>query len=220
MASMSRKCLIGVIAMSAIAGSACRGHSGRTAPADPFATIPVSPVPVGAFSGANVLLVTVGGVIVGDSASPLPELLARRTALVEAAYAALDTAVRRDAREVTWMGLEEQRHFAHRNPTLGLDPDRFATAFLINPELDRIPDPLWSQIRVMAAVAGARFALVPAGVKLAGYPEAVVATYVLVLADTRTGTVLWRGRVSGPPARSAEAALAVTAGFVIATPLH
>jgi hypothetical protein len=72
----------------------------------------------------------------------------------------------------------------------------------------------------MAAMSGARFALVPAGVRLAGGPGAIVATYVLVLADARTGLVLWRGRVSGPPAASAEAALASTAGFAIATPLH
>jgi len=220
MKSMSRNCLVGVATLSLGVALGCRGHSDRAAPADPFTAVALSPVPVGAFAGANVLLLAVGGVIVGDSASPLPDLLARRTALVESAYAALDTAVRRDARAVTWMGLDEQRRLARHNPTLGLDPDRFATVFLIRPELDRIPDPLWEQVRTMAAVAGARYALVPAGVKLAGSPGAIVATYVLVLADTRTGMVLWRGRVSGLPAPSAESALASTAGFAIASPLH
>jgi hypothetical protein len=187
---------------------------------DPFAAVPVSVVPVAAFAGANVLLLTVGGVIVGDSASPLPDLDARRTALLGAAYAALDTAVRRDAREVTWMGVEEQQRIARRNPTLGLEPDRFATAFVIGLKVDRVPDPLWGQVRTMAAMAGARYALVPAGVKLTGVPGALTATYVLVLADTRTGLVLWRGRVPGRPAASAEAALALAAGSAIPTPLH
>jgi hypothetical protein len=163
---------------------------------------------------------TVGGLFVGDSGSGLPDLEPRRTALLDAANAALDTALRRDGRDVHWMGLEEQRGAVRRNPTLGLEPERFATAYLFEPGVDRIPDPLWAQVRTLAAITGARFAVVPAAARLAGRPGSVSAAYVLVVADARTGRVLWRGRAQGRPAATAEAALAVAAGTVIATPLH
>ena len=89
-----------------------------------------------AFSGSTVLLLTTGGVVAGDSANPIPELQSRRNALVAVANAALDSALRRDGRSVTWMGLEEQRSVARRNPTLGLDPDRLPTVELFPPGIE------------------------------------------------------------------------------------
>jgi hypothetical protein len=175
---------------------------------------------VAPLAGTNVLVLTVGGLMVGDSAQPLPELDARRTALVDAANAALDSALRRDGREVTWLGLEEQRRAARRNPTLGIEPDHFATQYLFDPRVDRIPDPLWSQIRSLAAVSSARYVMVPAGVKIAGAPGALSAAYVMVLADARSGGVLARVRAQGRPAATPEAALALAAGTLLASPLH
>lgn len=166
------------------------------------------------------LLLVVGGLVVGDSGVPLPEIEMRRSALLELANAALDTAVRRDGREVTWMGLSEQRQAARRNPTLGLEPDRFATASLVDVATERVPDPLWGQIRSLAAITGARFALVPSGVKIGGAPGAFTASYIVVVADARTGAVMYRARAAGRPAASPEAALANAASTVIATPLH
>lgn len=171
-------------------------------------------------AGTNVLVLTVGGLVVGDSGRPLPEVDLRRTALIDAANAALDTALRRDGREVTWLGLDEQRRVARRNPTLGIQPEHFATQYLFDPRIDRIPDPLWSQVRTLAAVSSARYLMVPAGVKISGAPGALSAAYVMVLADARSGAVLARVRAQGGPAPTAEGALALAAGTLLASPLH
>jgi hypothetical protein len=192
----------------------------QTSPSDPFASIAIGNLPVGTLGGTNVLLLTAGGLVTGDSGRTLPEIEASRTTLLEAANAALDSAVRRDAREVNWMGLEEQRRAARRNPTLHLEPDRFGTAYVISANMERIPDPLFGQLRSLAAVTSARYAVVPAGVRIAGTPDALTASYVIVMADARTGQVLLRFRATGRPAATPGAALASAAASVIASPLH
>lgn len=194
------------------------GRSGRSTPEDPFSTVQVAPLPTGSLAGSPTLLLAVGGLIVGDSASRLPDLEPRRTALLEAAYAALDSALRRDAREVQWMGLEEQRRVARRSPTLNLSPDRLPTAYLVRRGEQGIPDPLWAELRTLAALAGARLAVAPAAAKLAGTPGAYVASYLLVVVDTRVGQVIWRGRAVGVSAATPEAALRSAAGTVVALP--
>jgi hypothetical protein len=172
----------------------------------------VSPVPVGSLSGANVLLLATGALVSGDSATVF---LDRRGALLEAANAALDTALRRDARQVTWIGLAEQRRALRRNPAMRLDPDRLPTSFLVSPQVSEVPDPLWSDIRLLAALTDARFALVPAAVKVGGAPGAVTASLVLVAVDARTGRVVWRGRSESGAAATPEAALARAAAAAI-----
>ena len=208
---MSRVCRNGVVMMSLLTIAACGHHQSRVTPSDPFAQIAVSKLVVGSLAGSNVLLLTAGGLLVDDTTS---------NQLLGFANATLDSAVRRDAREVTWLGLEEQRRAARRNPTLGLDPDHFATQYLFDPRVDRIPDPLWAQVRSMAAVSSARYVVVPAGVKISGASGARTAAYIIVLADARSGSVLMRLRAQGAAAPTAEAALTLAAGTVIASPLH
>ncbi len=162
----------------------------------------------------------VGGLSLGDSTGTLPDLEPRRSALLQEANSTLDTAVRLTGRGVTWMGMDEQRRAARRNPTLGIDPDQFATSYLLGSTVDRIPDPLWGQIRSLGAITGARFAVVPAAVRIAGRAGALTASYIMVVADVRTGTVMFRARAVGQPAATAEAALASAAGTVVASPLH
>jgi hypothetical protein len=185
------------------------------APEDPIGSVPVAPLPTAVFAGSPTLLLTVGGLIIGDSASPLPELEARRTALLEAAYAALDTALRRDARDTHWMGLEEQRRAARRAPTLNLEPDRFNTVYLVGRKVEAMTDPLWAEVRTLAGLTGARMVVAPAAAKLSGRMGAYVASYVLVVADTRVGQVVWRSRVTGSPAGTPEAAFASAASTAI-----
>ncbi len=217
---MSQKCRASVIIVLAGLITACGGApSSRPAPVDPFSQIPGNPIALAPLTGANVLLLTVGTVVVGDTARPLVELEGRRTALLAAANAQLDSALRRDAREVRWMGLEEQRRAARRNPTLGVDPDRLATAYLFDPAVDRVPDPLWAGVRILAAVTEARFALVPAAVRLTGAPDSLTAAYVVAIVDTRTGVVLGRTRAQGRTQRTSDLALASAAAALIASPI-
>jgi hypothetical protein len=198
---------------------ACGGRTGRTSPSDPFASVPLSQLPTGSLSGSKVLILAAGGVVLGDTAGVPAELEPQRSTILETANEALDSALRRDARDVTWMGLDEQRRAARRNPTLGLEPDRLPTAYLAGAEVERVPDPLWSFIRTLSAVTGARYAVVPAAVRVTGRAGAYVAEYVVVGADTRSGLVVYRGRTLGRPAADLRAAFASAAAALAATPL-
>lgn len=217
---MLRNCRVSVVALACAAVAACGGgHTSRTSPSDPFAGIAIGQLPVGSLSGANVLVLVTGGVLLGDSAGALSQLETERTAILTIANEALDTALRRDAREVNWMGLEEQRHAAHRNPTLGIDPERLPTSYTVGAAVDRIPDPLWSQVRLLSAVTGARYAVIPAAVRVTGRDSAYVAEYVIVGADTRTGGIVFRSRVLGRPSPTLRAAFASAGASLVATPL-
>ena len=217
---MYRRWFFGVsMVMLALVAGCPRSHTTRTDPNDPFSRIAVSPLPIASASGSSVLLLALGGLVLGDTAA-LPELEGQRARLTAAAYAQLDSALRRDAREVLWQGLEEQRYATRRNPTLGLDPDRFPTAYVIEPSMSQIPDPLFAEIRTLAAITGARYAVVPAGARLTRATGGYRAEYVLAAADARTGTVIWRGRAEGRPAATAEGALSAAASTVIASPLQ
>lgn len=205
--------------MMAISMAGCGGRSSaRVAPEDPIGSVPVAPLPTAGFAGSPTLLLTVGGLIIGDSASPLPDLEARRTALLEAAYTALDTALR-DARDVHWIGLGEQRRVARRAPTLNLEPDRLTTAYLVGRKVQAVPDPLWAGLRTLAGLTGARLAVAPAAARITGRPGAYVVSYVLVVVDTRVGQVVWRSRSTGSPAATPEAAFA-SAALAALVPLH
>ncbi len=203
--------------LAVVPAVSCRGHAARTQPQDPIEAIPQGPLPVGSLAGSHALLLTVGGMVFGDSVLALE---AQQTALLDAANAALDTALRRDAREVTWDGLPEQRHTVRRNPTFDIDPDRLPTSYLVGGRVQQVPDPLWSDIRTLAALANARYAIVPAAARIGGAPEAYRASYVLVIVDARTGAVLWRGRTDGGRAATPAQALARAAAAVVPNPLQ
>ncbi len=213
---MSRWCRYSVLIVS-LSVTACGGRAtGRAAPEDPFITTGLAALPVASLAGQHTLLLTVGGVVVGDSASPLPGLQGRRAELLAWANLALDSALRRDAATVTWYGLAEQRRLARGAPTLGLQPDLIGTAFLVDRRQEVVPDPLRTQLRSLAALSGARLALAPAAVRVAGPQDALTASLLLVVVDTRVGNVVWRGRVEGPPAATPELAIANAAGRVVA----
>jgi hypothetical protein len=70
-----------------------------------------------------------------------------------------------------------------------------ATALLRAPGVRQIPDPLWSQMRTLMAVAGDRYAMVPASlVFVLGSGEGATgrAELTVALADVRSGVVGWR----------------------------
>jgi len=215
---MSFKYRNSILTVAVLTASGCGGQRpAAVVPRDPIGSVGVSPLPVGSLAGSNALLLTIGGLVVGDSVAALE---ARHTELLDAANAALDTALRRDAREVTWQGLPEQRRAMRRSPTLNVDPDRLPTEYLIGTRVETVPDPLWSEVRTLSAMMGARYAIVPAAVRIAGAAGAYRASYVLVAVDARTGQVVWRGRTDGAAAASPEAALARAAGAVVLSPLR
>lgn len=206
---------VATVAFVLVAG--CRGRAAPgPAPADPFVTIAVSPIPLGALAGSRALLMSVGAVILGDSLETANPLAERTATLREAANRAIDVALRRDAAEVSWVGLAEQRRAMRLAPGLAVDPDHLPTAYLATGRTERVPEPLWSAVRTLTGLTGARLAIVPAAAKIAGTEGAVTASYVFVLMDARVGRVVWRGRSVGAASSTLEAALASAAGAAVA----
>ncbi len=203
---------IATIALLALTGCGRRG--GDTAPEDPFQAIGASPVPVVALAGGSALLLPVGVFVLGDTAARDPALLAQRYALSDSAFAILDTTLKREARSARWLDPAEQRRALRMAVALGIEPERLDATPLLGAKVEAMTDPLWSQLRTLEGMTGARIAVAPAGVKLERRETGYTASYVLVMVDSRTGKVLWRGRSDGA-APSPEAALRSAAAAAI-----
>lgn len=213
---MTLSCRHSVVLMSLLAAAACSRHASSAAdPLDPIASIELSQIPIASLAGSSALLFPVSNIVFGDSVS---ELAARRGDLLDWASAVLDSVLLRDAREVTWHGREALRRALRTAPGLGAtDPTRLPTGFLLARAVEVIPDPLWSSLRALAAVTGARMAVIPVVVKLDGTAGAVSASYVVAIVDCRLGQLAWRGRVVGSPSSTAEAALVRAAAAAVPT---
>ena len=114
--------------------------------------------------------------------------------------------------EVGWVLPPELRKMARRSAGFVPDPDQMGQAVLRAPKLKTIPDPLRSSLRSLLAIADGRLAFVPASLGFS--PDSgrqVRADLSLVLADARTGKVLWRSLALGrgkSPDEALNAALA------------
>jgi hypothetical protein len=95
--------------------------------------------------------------------------------------------------EVNWVLPPRLRKIARRAAGVVDDPDQMGQAILRSPNLSKVPDPLRSSIRSLVALAGGRMALVPASLGFGPEPNGQIrADLSLVLADSRSGKVLWR----------------------------
>lgn len=111
------------------------------------------------------------------------------------------------APEVHWVLPAELRKIARRAPGMLSSPDEMGQAMMRAPKLEKVPDPLRSSLRNMVALAGGRVVFIPAAL---GFNRdaagGIHASLSLVLADARTGNVLWRSIATGTGA-TADAAL-------------
>lgn len=113
--------------------------------------------------------------------------------------------------EVTWLLGDELRRIARRAPGTVNDPDKMGQAMLRADGLKRIPDPLFSQMRMLAALTNGRQVMVPAAVRFQTVPGGIRAEVVLVLADARSGALLWRSTpfaIAATPSAALAAAVA------------
>lgn len=118
------------------------------------------------------------------------------------------------APEVSWVLPPELRRLARRAPGTVTDPDRMGQAILRADKLDRVPDPLRSYLRSLAAISDSRIVMVPAAVQFVpdSAGSGIRGEIVLVLADSRNGSILWRATthaVAASPAAAIRAALAI-----------
>jgi len=176
------------------------------APPDPWAAIPEAPISLGSLSGQKLLVLQIGAVIAADTAA--------QQAARQAAGPALDTALERANTGIDWVTVAEQRRAARRNPTVSVNPERLPTDQLLDPAVDRVPPGLVISMRALAAMTGSRYALAPAALRVTPVSGGYDATWVMVLADSRTGNVMARLRASGSGTTMEEALQAASARVV------
>lgn len=140
--------------------------------------------------------------------------------------AELSFALEGDERAGAWTSPRGVRRLAGRNPLLDVDPRHLAVDAL--PEAgEKLPGPLHGQLRGLAALADARFVILPvrlvyrreadgrrpcpwrraeergeeAGGAGPDAAEAAAGRAILCLAvvDVRSTRILWRGQLAGPP---------------------
>jgi hypothetical protein len=119
--------------------------------------------------------------------------------------------------EVHWILPPELRKMARRAAGFVPDPDDMGQAVLRAPKLENIPDPLRSSLRSLLAIADGRLAFVPAALGFGPEPDGRIrADLSLVVADARTGKVMWRSLALGrgkTPDEALNAALAAVLPF-------
>ena len=100
------------------------------------------------------------------------------------------------APEVNWKLPAQMRSMARRAPGIAADPDYMGQSALRNPEMEKVPDPLISNLRTLMAIAGGRFVLVPAALSFQHDSTGAVEARVNVAGvDTRVGTVVFRSYI-------------------------
>jgi hypothetical protein len=204
--------LTGLVLVGAVApacATAQRAPAPAPEPLPAVATFPTQPV---AGKTVGVLPLTM---IVADPAphsdSAYADYRDRRLALSRA-DSLIGEALLGRAPEVGWVLPPELRKMARRAAGFVPDPDQMGQAVLRAPKLKVIPDPLRSSMRSLLAIADGRFAFVPAALGFSTEPDGRIrADLSLVLADTRTGKVVWRSLALGrgkSPDEALNAALA------------
>jgi hypothetical protein len=135
----------------------------------------------------------------------------RRTALLRA-DSLIGEGFQARGPEVNWVLPPKLRKIARRAAGVVDDPDQMGQAILRSPKMVKVPDPLRSSIRSLVALAGGRLALVPAALGFGPEPNGQIrADLTLVLADSRTGKVVWRTLAYGRGATPDQALNAAVA---------
>ena len=191
---------------------------GSKPPSESPVPAPTLPLPTAGIAGQPVSLLPLTLIVAEDSLHWTSQLGERRAALTKS-DSILGALLKARAPEVSWVLPEDVRRAAHRAPGVVADPDQMATAVLRAESITLVPDPLRSQLRTLAAVAGSggRFVVVPAALIYRrpvarsdpkGLPDGRSRTIYatpgaaagavgsaelsIVLVDVRTGQVHWR----------------------------
>lgn len=203
-----------VTALLALLTLACGGKPANPAPEPGTpAREPVRPLITTTFAGQMIAVVPLTLVVSEEPLTSQAPLTDRARTLAWA-DSLLGSAVTGRSPEVKWVLPPELRKMARRAPTVAPDPDRMGQSLLRGTKIEDVPDPLRSNLRSLMAIAGGRYALIPAALAFvnepAGGPAPVRAELALTLVDTRTGKVVWRSLAWGTgatPERALVAAL-------------
>ncbi|OLC08992.1 MAG: hypothetical protein AUH42_00155 [Gemmatimonadetes bacterium 13_1_40CM_70_11] len=179
--------------------ASCGGHGATRTPVPQ----PTAPLPTATLAGQQVSLFPLTLLAAEDSLHWEAQLADRHATLAKA-DSVISTLIKARAPEVTWVLPQELRRAARRAPSVATDPDQMGTALLRVESVEIVPDPLRSQLRTLEAIAGGRYALIPAALiyrRTVGlsdsrmdHPSAAAAAAELsvVMVDVRLGRVSWR----------------------------
>jgi hypothetical protein len=194
----------------ALALVACSLHAQN----EPKQLPPVPTLPTGALTGQTIAVLPITLVVadpVLDTSAAFASYKERRPALLHA-DSLIGEGLQGRGPEVHWILPPELRKIARRSAGFVDDPDQMGQAVLRAPRLTKVPDPLRSSLRGMVALVGGRLALVPAALGFGPEPNGGMrADLTLVLADARSGKIVWRSVANGrgsSPDQALKAALA------------
>jgi hypothetical protein len=200
--------------MLALLSFSCAAGAQQPAPNAPPPGQPAAAVPTEGLTGQHVAVMPIT-LVAADPALQSDTIYApyrdRRTALLWA-DSLIGEAFTGRAPEVRWVLPPELRKVARRSPGIVNDPDHMGQAMLRAPKMREVPDPLRSSLRNLMAVVGGRTVMVPAALGFGRQADGRLrADLTLVVADTRSGKVLWRSQAAGSgadPREALDAALA------------
>jgi hypothetical protein len=182
---------------------------GKTAPPPP-----IRPLATSVLAGQTIAILPIT-LVVADPALESDSVYARykdrRTALLRA-DSLVGEGFQARGPEVNWVLPPKLRKIARRAAGVVDDPDQMGQAILRSPSMVKVPDPLRSSIRSLVALAGGRLVLVPASLGFGPEPNGQIrADLTLVLADSRSGKVVWRTLAYGRGATPDQALNAAVA---------
>ncbi len=179
-----------IASVGAVLVMACGGKSGPDHSATPVGV----PIPSAMFAGQKVLVFPLT-YAVAEERLGWQERLGPRDDRLDRIDGLLAEFLEERAPEVTWVLPDELRDAARRNPGLVGDPDRMGAAALRDQGIEKIPEPLASNLRTLAAVAGDRLVLVPTSLVFTEAPDSTGRGRVelrVVIVDVRHSLVRLR----------------------------
>lgn len=151
-----------------------------------------------AVAGQGVAIIPIEMVVIDPSVA-VGTVSADRPTLRRWADSLLTEGAESRAPEVKWIPPTELRRIARRGAGLVPNPDQMGQSIMRGWSISSVPDPLRSNLRKLLAVAGGwRYALIPAALVLStDSTGALAANLSILLADARTGRVVWRSMAKG-----------------------
>jgi len=122
------------------------------------------------------------------------------------------------AASVHWILPAELERALRNSPTLNIHPGELAVAGLRRARLERIGEPLFTDLRNLGLLVDARWALLPyAGGYVAGAADGAGRVELqLALIDTSDGDVVWLGAVAGQPGPAGSPLVSASAASALA----
>lgn len=156
------------------------------------------PLLTASISGQSVALLPLT-MVIAEPSVPDSVLVRDRLALIQLGDSLVTESLLALAPEIQWIPPRELRRMARRSGGLVPEPDKLGQAVMRTWSLTVVPDPLRSNLRKLVSVAGGgRYAFIPASLIFsADSAGAIQGDLTVLLADTRTGRVVWRSLAKG-----------------------